>query len=155
MLLTKPSQNVPVSCFTVGTRHSRLGGCSQNINSSWCSEQPEGRQLVWPYHAFPVVWHPGCMVIMNIIFSNQRLSSCSPTVIVVSMKPTWDCFCERKCLQDKYSIQFCCHLCCISCTIILNTPKHQCTAMSFSVNAEFCSLSLPSLMCSSHGSSVP
>jgi hypothetical protein len=93
-----------VSCFTVGTRHSRLGGCSRNINTSWCSEQREG-QLIWPYHAFPVLWHPGCMVVIpsfthiRITFSNQRSNSCSRTVEVGIVKLKFDGECGNRVLS--------------------------------------------------------
>jgi hypothetical protein len=55
-------------------------GCAPNVNSSWCRNSVEDDRPIRPYHAFPVVWWPGFMIVtpsfshLSIIFSNQRLA---------------------------------------------------------------------------------
>jgi hypothetical protein len=108
-------------------------GCSRNVNFSGCREQREGR-LVWPHHAFPVLWCPGFTVVipsfthLSITLSNQRFSNRCPTVNVGFVKLASDSFCGNMVL--KMNIRFCCHLCCSSSLIFRNNPSH-CTRISF------------------------
>jgi hypothetical protein len=59
--------------------------------------------------AFPIVLSPGFMFVtpsfthVSITFSNQKFSSCSPTMHVGFVKLTSDNFCENG-LQDDYSV---------------------------------------------------
>ena len=40
-------------------------GNSAGINLAWCWEQCEG-QLIWPWYIFPVIRHPGFMIIHHL-----------------------------------------------------------------------------------------
>jgi len=69
---------------------------SANINPAWRWEQREG-WLIWPYYVFPFIRRPDFMIItpsfspFSIVFSNQRFSTCSPTVDVgfVKLSSNW------------------------------------------------------------------
>jgi hypothetical protein len=85
-------------------------------------------------HIFPPAWCLGFMVVtpsfmnLSITFSNQRFSSCNPTVDVGFVKLTSDRFCGNRVF--KMNIQFCCHMRCSSSVIFLNNPS-QCMMFSF------------------------
>jgi hypothetical protein len=64
---------------------------------------------------------------LSITFSNQRFSSCSPTMDVGFVKLTLGSFYGNKVFT--VNIQFCCHLCCSSCAIFRNNPS-RCTTIS-------------------------
>ena len=70
--------------------------------SAWFWEKLEGR-LTWPYYIFPVIRHPGFVIItpsfflpFSVVFSNQRFSNCSSTMDVGYVKRSSDCFCGNK-----------------------------------------------------------
>ena len=83
---------------------------------------------------FPVIKHPGFMTIMpsflpfSIVFSNQRFSNCSCTLVVGFVKLLSNWFCGNKVF--KMNIEFCRHLCCSSSMIFRHNPL-QCTMIPF------------------------
>jgi hypothetical protein len=95
----------PPPCFTVGTRQALLIvgflRCS-NINSFWCREQREGR-LIWPYHAFTIVWSPGFMVVTS-SFTHLGITSIIRGLAIAA--PSWvlDLWSSRRTVFSENSV---------------------------------------------------
>jgi hypothetical protein len=87
-------------------------GCSQNINSSWCTKTAWRKtHLTSHHHMIPVAWCQGFMVVtplfthLSVIISNQRFSKCSPNMNVGFVKFMFDSFCWNRVFKtEQYSV---------------------------------------------------
>jgi hypothetical protein len=136
--LFKPRLN---SSSSVNWGHCRLGElhrCSEITSGSWatphypiCSHslaviRPWRLIMGPPEYCTTILLLKPSFTYLNITFSIQRFSNCSPTMNVGFVKLTGYSFCGNKVL--KMNIQFCCYLCC---TMIFRNNPSQCTTIYF------------------------
>jgi hypothetical protein len=132
ILLPKPPQNLPrVSLFEPAILDCRLPRVSSKRKLSlmqgaaWRTTHLTISRAHFQLSDVQVLWS---FAHLSFPFSNQRFSSCSPTVDVGFVKLTSDSFCGNSDL--KMNIQFFCHLCCSRFVIFRNNPS-LCTTISF------------------------